>query len=582
MNFLETFGILLLFVVTISFIIKLLRQPIILGYILSGFLFSLFLISDSINTEYILALSEVGVTLLLFLMGLEFNLKSLNELGKDVIVSSIIQSIVYFLVAFGLSLLFGFTVFESVYLGIFFMFASTLVATKWLEDKKDLLTLHGKIVLGTLIFQDIIAILSLTALNAFKHNSLSGFLTLPLFGIILFLIAFILSKYGLNPLLKFSSKYPELLFIVGLGVCFLCVIISPMLGYSAAIGAFIAGVTLANTSYRIEISTKLKSLIIFFNMLFFVGLGFKINVGIPHYQWWYVFIILVLSIFFKPVVTYMTLRWRGFDIKTSYTSSMYLGHLSEFGIIIIAAGVSLDLINPTLNTVIILAVIGTIIASSYFIKYNQNIYARIGKIIQRLDTRIITRKVSVDKSDIECNILLIGYNDINAGIFSKLSSLGKTILVIENDPEKISLLKNADIPFVYCSMSDASFFENHKIVNLEILISSITDEDVNKLILREIKKKYPSVTVIMAAKSLKSSMELYDCKADYVIYQTQIHDQVVSAIIEDYTINIQRILTKKINDIIELKKREEKMSRLGKSEVFEIGDFLKKMLRKTN
>jgi len=275
-SFINDFAILFIVAAAISFSIKLIKQPIIIGYIISGFIFSFFIGADAAGSQ-IMSMAELGITFLLFLMGLEFSLSSLKYLGKDIFIATLLQTIILFFVAFIPSKLLGFNANESIYLAILFMFSSTLLVAKWVEDKKETSSLHGKIILGILVVQDIFAILILSILNLFKETGIERIILVPLKGLILIAIAFIFARYILNRLFRFALKYPELMFVLSLGVCFLFVEISPLLGYSTSIGAFIAGITLANTEYKNEILCRLKPLIIFFDMLFFVGMGFQLD-----------------------------------------------------------------------------------------------------------------------------------------------------------------------------------------------------------------------------------------------------------------------------------------------------------------
>ena len=207
-SFLEDFGILLLIIVVVSFSAKLLKQPIIIGYVVSGLLFSSILGTRIASGELIIAMSELGITFLLFLMGLEFELKSLRYLGKDIFLTVLPQSVLFFALPFFLSGLFSFGMLERVYLSILFMFSSTLLVAKWLDDKKESSTLHGKLILGTLIVQDFLAVVALTILSIVQEGSASALLTAPLKGLLLIAAAFVLAKYLLNNILRFSSRYP--------------------------------------------------------------------------------------------------------------------------------------------------------------------------------------------------------------------------------------------------------------------------------------------------------------------------------------------------------------------------------------
>lgn len=562
MGFVASFGILFLVIVLISLIVKLLKQPIIIGYVLSGILFSVFLLKDAGYGEQVITLSELGITFLLFLMGLEFDLKSLRFLGKDILVACFLQSAVFFGAAYGLSSLFGFSVIEKVYLSVLFMFGSTLLVAKWVEDKKESATLHGKIILGTLIIQDILAIFTLTILSVIKADSLMKIVMAPVGGVALLLIAYVLSKFLLNPLLKFSSRYPELLFILSLGVCFLFVEIAPLLGYSTTLGAFIAGITLANTIYRAEVSGKLKPLINFFNMLFFVGLGFQMDFSLGHNLLLYMGLSVLLCFVLKPIVTYATLRLRGYDIRTSFLSGIYLAQLSEFGIIIVAGGVLMGDISQSISSIAIISVIVTMILSSYLIKYDKQIYAWCEKMLRGIDRWLIQKDVNIEQTGIDSNIILFGYSELNKELGQRLESLGKKMIVVEVDPENIDLLKKTGIRFIYGTPSDPEFFEHYKFSNAELVVSSIGDVQINKDLIKEFKKLNKNTTIIATARTLKASIELYDNDADYVIYQTYLYEQQVSTLIADYAEDIGKIITKKVTDIVRLKEKDKHLKQI--------------------
>ena len=159
-SFIHNFATLFLIIAFISLIVKLAKQPIIIAYIISGFLASL-IISKDVAGDQIMPMAELGITFLLFLMGLEFNLNNLKYIGRDIFIISTIQSITFFSIAFASSMLLGFSVTESTYLAILFMFSSTLLVAKWIEDRKETSSLYGKITLGILVVQDLFAIIIL-------------------------------------------------------------------------------------------------------------------------------------------------------------------------------------------------------------------------------------------------------------------------------------------------------------------------------------------------------------------------------------------------------------------------------------
>jgi Kef-type K+ transport system membrane component KefB/Trk K+ transport system NAD-binding subunit len=573
-DFITQFGLLFLLLVVISFIIKLLKQPIIVAYVITGIIFSAFFFkTQGLIEEQLTIFSMVGITFLLFLMGLEFDFKSLKFLGKDIIITTVIQSVIFFGIGFFVSHLFGFNFIEGVYISIAFMFSSTLLATKWLEDKKETRTLLGKLVLGTVILQDIFAIILMTVISVFGDFSITNLFLIPIKGIVLILIAIVLSKYILNHLLKIASKYPELLFILSLGVCFLFVEIAPLLGYSTTIGAFIAGVVLANTIYKIDISSRFKPLVIFFNMLFFLGLGFLLDFSGGYLTYIFIVILCFVLILVKPFFIYITFKWRGYDSKSSFLSSIYLTQGNEFGIIVVGSGLILGLITGEIANIIIIFVLLSFIVSSYFIKYSNKIYYKFEKYIKIFDKYISKKDKEIIEEKFDYTIIFFGYHDLSKDILEKMKNLGKKIVIIENDPEKIEIIKQEGFNYIYNSIADNEFFENIPFDKIELVVSSIIDVEENKRIIKVLKSKNKTAVAIVSAKSLKDSIELYEYDADYVIFTAYLNNQQVSVLLEDYTNDLNKVIEKKIKESTKLKEIQQKRLNARKNIDLSLNDF---------
>lgn len=577
--FIHDFGILFLIIVLFSFLIKVIKQPIIIGYVMAGLLFS-FMVIDPARSEQITAISALGITFLLFLMGIEFDLKSLKHLGKDILIVTAIQSVIFFGIAFGLAMLFEFGIMPSIYIGILFMFSSTLLVAKWIDDKKETGTLYGKIVLGILVVQDIIAIIALSFLSVLSEKSWIKVIISPLKGILLLIIVVLFIRYALNYLFKIAVKYPELLFIFSLGVCFLFAEIALYLGYSETIGAFLAGITIANTLYKNDVYTRLKPLIVFFNMLFFVGLGFQLKVALSPKIIVFIAILCILSIIVKPIIVYLTLKQRGYDLKTSFIAGLNLAQISEFGMIIITGGVTSGVFGKEIGAIAVISIIATMLLSSYLIKYDKLIFRKFEKHLRKIDEKFKTKKVYDSNYEIvnEYNIIFFGYHEIGKELYSKLANMGKKVLVIENDPSNIAMLKKDNVPYIYHSINSPDFFEKISFCKAELVISSLIDIDDNKTILKETKASNPKSTVILTAKNLKDSLELYGSNADYVICPSYLNEQQISVILDDYSTDITKVLTKKINDMAKLKEIEKKRSEtLEKNRFFDIDTFFRKI-----
>ncbi|MCB9358983.1 cation:proton antiporter [Candidatus Woesearchaeota archaeon] len=533
------FGLLLIVIVGIAVITKILKQPIIIGYVLAGLFFAGYVKSNHLN-DLMIAFTDLGIMVMLFLMGLEFDLKSLRYLGKEVFKATLIQSVLFFSIGYAITLPFNLSLIDRLHLAILLMLSSTLFTAKWIEDKHEIGNMHGKIVISTLIIQDIIAILAITIMGTISNDNVNLWM-IPINAIALLVIAFISIRFLMNPFFRFVSKYSELMFITSLGVCFAFGEIAHLFDYSRTIGAFIGGVILGNTIYKTDIHGKLRNLTLFFNMIFFVGLGFQIKFDLDASLIILAAVYLIISIIAKLAITYISLRSQKYDIKTSFLSSTYLANLSEFGIIMAVA--SGDLISEKLLSLIILMVIASMIISSYIIKYDRKLLEILDRILKN------KKRYNPDKesdSKIDAHIILFGYYEFGEEVIRQIHNMKKSCIVIDNDPEHVENAKRDNVNVMFDSPHSSDFFDHIIFKNPEVVISGRIDNTENKLIIKEMKRRYKS-TVIVTAKDIKESLELYKAGADYVIYPSYINQQQLATLLKDFSSS--KVLSKKMADM---------------------------------
>jgi Trk K+ transport system NAD-binding subunit len=352
-----------------------------------------------------------------------------------------------------------------------------------------------------------------------------------------------------------------------------------LIGYSTTIGAFVGGVVLGNTIYKTEVYGNLKPLIIFFNMLFFVGLGFQMQFSFSPYILLTIGIFALISFFIKPIVIFITLRNRGYDIRTCFLSGLYLAQISEFGIIIFVGSVSAGLIGSSLNSLAIILIIVTMLISSYFIKYDKKIFNFFVEDLEKLDKFFTLNKNEEEKKDIEIDaqIVFFGYYEFGKELMENLQQSSKKIIVIENDPEHIEMLKRDKIKYVFGTPYSPEFFEHVKFKNPELVISNKLDVTQNKMIIKELKKLYPNVIVIVTARRISDSLDLYKYNADYVIYPSYINEQHISVLLQEYTVDINKMIAKKVTDLSKFQKKKEEEIETTHSLFQDVDVFLKDM-----
>jgi len=259
----------------VSYIVKLFNQPIIIGYILAGVIIGPFILKLGASTELIHTFSQLGIAFLLFMVGLHLNPKVIKEIGTSSLLIGLGQMILTFGLGFGVSLLLGFSSVTGIYIGIALAFSSTIITMKLLSDKQHLDSLYGKIAIGVLIIQDLVAIGVLMVISTISGGvALAGLgLQSLLIGLGLIVFLFLSGFYILPRLTKNIAKHQELLFLFSIFWCFLIAALFGYVGFSIEIGALIAGIVLSVSPYSVEISSRVRPLRDFFLIIFFIILG---------------------------------------------------------------------------------------------------------------------------------------------------------------------------------------------------------------------------------------------------------------------------------------------------------------------
>jgi len=262
-SFLFEFGLILVIATLLGIIAKILKQPLILAYLIAGILIGPFVLGLVKNMDVIRSFSTIGIVLLLFLVGLELNPRRLLEIGIPAIIIGLAQVTISGLIYYLIGIKSGFSSVSMIYIAIALTFSSTAIIVTILSNKKDLENFHGKILVGILLVQDFIAVVMLTILSGLKIENATTLLHSPLLtiifkAIILFTFVFLVAKYIIPTLFSIISRSYELLFITSIAWCFLLAIISQSLGFSAEIGAFLAGIALAPLPYNNQLISKLN------------------------------------------------------------------------------------------------------------------------------------------------------------------------------------------------------------------------------------------------------------------------------------------------------------------------------------
>ncbi|MEA3414036.1 MAG: cation:proton antiporter [Nanoarchaeota archaeon] len=499
----------------VSYIIRLMKQPIIIGYIIAGIIISPFLIGAG-SIEIIDILSEFGVAFLLFIVGLHLNPKVIKEIGISSLVVGLGQIALTFIATFFVAKGFlGYDVLTSIYFGIGVSFSSTIIIMKLLSDKRQLDSLYGKIAIGVLIIQDLVAIAVLMSISSLKGvgSNLLGIQGL-LSGGGLIIGLFVVGYFILPRIMKSIARSQELLFLFSICWCFALAALFSYLGFSMEIGALIAGVILSSSPYATEISSKIRPLRDFFLIIFFIILGLRTNlIGIGSI----IFDAIVLSliaVILKPIILMVLMKHFGFTKRTNFLVGTTLGQISEFSLIVAALGFSAGHLLPEAVNTLVLTLILTILMSSYMIIYSTKFYRFISPALSIFETKRIKKQTKLKQ---KYDSILFGYNRMGFSILNSLKKMNKKYLIVDFNPDIIADLRKFNVPCLYGDAYDSDFLEELPIEKLSLIVSTIPELEANELLIREIRQRNKKCAIILRAHTVEDALKLYKTGANYVL-----------------------------------------------------------------
>ncbi len=527
-------GIAIVSATALGVVARILRQPLILAYIFTGFILGPSLFGLITGEEVISLFSTIGIAFLLFIVGMELSLHRIKEVGGKAIVIGLIQLLATGILGYFLCLLLGFTNIVSIYIGILLAFSSTVIVIKLLSEKKALSSLYGKIVIGILILQDIAALFILIVLSGMGGGTdLSPLLILEILldGIVAVLLVYFVSKIFLYRLFRYVARSAELLFLTSIAWCFLVSAFFVFLGFSIEMGAFLAGITIAGLPYREDITNKLSHLRDFFLILFFVALGMQIDFTTLGFMLFPLIALVFFVIFVKSLIILITMGALSFTKRTSFYSALSLSQVSEFSLIIAGMGLSLGYLSEDVVSLVIVVTIITIISSSYIITFLGNIYNLLQKPLRFFEKKNISEQEK-KAPKLNGHIILFGYNRLGPRIFGALKKISKKIIVVDLNPEVVEGLMSHDITCVYGDAYDVELLEQLNINKAKMVVITFPAKKSNRFLIKKVREENKRAKIITIAEDVDEALYLYGVGADYVILPHYISAEHISSMLD--------------------------------------------------
>ena len=518
-------------------IMRLLKQPPLLGYVFGGILLGGNLGFGLVtNIESIELISEIGLIFLLFIIGLEINLKELMKLGKAVFVLGIMQILIssaLVAICFSASGQFGGGRFNLLYLSVAMSLSSTLIVVKLLYDKFEIHTVAGQLTLGILVLQDVWAILFLAIQPTLMNPSFGGISRSLLLGILLVIACFSISRFGLTRIFKAVAKTPELVVITAAAWCFAVCFAAEYSGLSKEMGALIAGISIATFPYGADVANKISGVRDFFVTLFFVSLGLKIPqptcsmLALSLYT-----TAIVIGTRLLSIIPMSFLMKKG--IYTGTVTALNLSQISEFSLVIVSIGLKFGHVTQDIETVVLSSMLMASIVSSYLIIFNHSIASVLTPLISRLTPGLkACSQPSAEKPEQHQgshDIVVLGCFREGRALLDEISrnapELVNRVIVIDYNPDVGHLLEPSGFTWKYGDLSNPDSLKHIGIENASVVICPVSDlflkGTTNMELFQDLCHVMPKARFIMTAENTSMHDQLVQMGAHKVVIPGQI------------------------------------------------------------
>ncbi len=515
---LDNLGLIVMTAALFALVGRMIRLPSIIVYILAGLFLGPFggLLEVDGSLDLI---AHVGIALLLFLVGLELSLDKIRDVGRVAVAAGIGQVVFTALGGFGICLLLGFSVMESVFLSVALTFSSTVVVVKLLDQMGDLDALYGRIAVGIFLVQDLVVIVALTFLAGLGEGESLTFTGLATglgkaFGgmAILLVIVLVASKYLLPRPFSWAARSPDTIFIWALFWCFLLVALADWFALSLEIGAFLGGLALAQLPYNDDLGRRLKPLMNFFVAVFFVALGARMDLGAAVGMGWSALVLSLFVIIGNPFIFFLIISKMGYGERTSFRTSVTVAQISEFSFIFAAVGVTSGLIGDGILSLVAVVGIVTIATSAYMILYSEPLYRFIRKTGLLRPFHARPEEEGDERVGHSGHFIVVGMNPLGRAIASRLHERGETVVAIDTDERK---LEGLPCHTVIGNVEYESVLLEIGLSKAHMVVSALQIEDANLLLLH----RCTEAGVRCAVHGFENSVvqELVDMGVDYLM-----------------------------------------------------------------
>ncbi len=510
-------------------------QPNLIAYLITGLILGPVFLDVVQETALLELMSELGLAFLLFLLGLQLKFDAIRNILKPILKISFWQTVLQTSLAFVIYYFLGFAMIEVIVMALCTVFGATPVIVKLLDEKDEINSLPGKIDVGVLIVQDIILVVYLTLFSAPDLTNpvpiaINFFQVMGVMAV-LGVFSYAVSKWMVPKIVKEVGNNKHLLFVNGAAWAFLFIAVSLALDVPVEVGAFIAGLGLAQSPYSDELKQQVKPITDFFMMVFFATIGLGLAPEYLTVYWKEAVVASALLMVGNFLIMFYLIDREKFSLETSFLGSINMVQVSEFSLVVGALAVTRGLIGNEIMGYLSLMAIMTMGLSAYIIKYNHWIYDHVKHLFEFMESE---EKGDFDIKTLDNHAIVVGYNEITRRLIPVLKEKYGDIVVIDKDPKYVEMLRKSGAEFVFGDLKHEEMRRSIGLKRADMIVSMAMDNAVNRRILGDRKE---GAVVFLRARDREDAAELYDLGADFVIIKRMLSAEKMNEYIESFLEN---------------------------------------------
>jgi Kef-type K+ transport system membrane component KefB/voltage-gated potassium channel Kch len=513
-----------------ALLMRLINQPLIIGHILTGVVVGPAVFHVAKSPDTLALFSDLGIALLLFIIGLGLNPRVIKEVGRTASMVGVSQVGVVTFLGFVVSKAFGLGTRASLFVGFSLAISSTIIILKLISDKKEQGRLYGKIAVSVSLVQDIIAIALVVITSAGSNGSVDfgSLISLLVKALVLGGAIYAISFRVLPRFHHLIAESQEFLFLFAIAWGLGSAALFQKIGLSTEIGALLAGICLAPLPSAPEIGARLRPLRDFFLIVFFIALGSNLTLSSIGSNLGLIIAGVLIAAVLKPLVAMSVLGFLGYTKRTSFKASLALAQVSEFSIVLILIALNKNLIDGKLVSAIVLMTLLSIAASTYMIIFSDKLYNFFERYLGMFERRHAQSEL---KPESNYELVLFGYQRGGHEFINLFKKLKKKYVVVDYDPEVIDLIESRKLNYLYGDATDVELLEEAGIEHAKLIVSTIAEHQTNMILLNYLRAKNPSAIVVIHADDPYEAAKLYEAGASYVILPHYIGSEKVSEFI---------------------------------------------------